>query len=63
VRRTTQLSEPLRQPAQFGDEADLARYPRDEGRDLDIAREAGVDLVFAPSTDEMYPPDSRPGST
>ena len=37
-------------PAQFGDEADLARYPRDEGRDLDIAREAGVDLVFAPST-------------
>jgi pantoate--beta-alanine ligase len=43
-------------PAQFGDKADLARYPRDEGRDLDIAREAGVDLVFAPSTDEMYPP-------
>ena len=43
-------------PAQFGDEADLARYPRDEGHDLDIAREAGVDLVFAPSTDEMYPP-------
>ena len=43
-------------PAQFGEEADLARYPRDEGHDLDIAREAGVDLVFAPSTDEMYPP-------
>ena len=43
-------------PAQFGDEADLARYPRDEERDFDIAREAGVDLVFAPSTDEMYPP-------
>ncbi len=42
-------------PAQFGDDADLARYPRDEGRDLDIAHEAGVDLVFAPSTDEMYP--------
>ena len=42
-------------PAQFGDEADLARYPRDEGHDLDIAREAGVDLVFAPPTDEMYP--------
>jgi pantoate--beta-alanine ligase len=42
-------------PAQFGDKADLARYPRDEGRDLDIAHEAGVDLVFAPSTDEMYP--------
>ena len=43
-------------PAQFGDTADLARYPRDEGHDLDIEREAGVDLVFAPSTDEMYPP-------
>jgi pantoate--beta-alanine ligase len=43
-------------PAQFGDKADLARYPRNEGRDLDIAHEAGVDLVFAPSTDEMYPP-------
>jgi pantoate--beta-alanine ligase len=43
-------------PAQFGEEADLARYPRDEGHDLDIAREAGVDLVFAPPTDEMYPP-------
>ena len=43
-------------PAQFGEEADLAGYPRDEGHDLDIAREAGVDLVFAPSTDEMYPP-------
>jgi len=42
-------------PAQFGDEADLARYPRDEGHDLDIAREADVDLVFAPSTEEMYP--------
>jgi len=43
-------------PAQFGDSSDLARYPRDEERDLDLARECGVDLVFAPSTDEMYPP-------
>ena len=43
-------------PAQFGEAADLARYPRDEAHDLDVAREAGVDLVFAPSTDEMYPP-------
>ena len=43
-------------PAQFGDAADLARYPRDEERDLEVAREAGVDLVFAPSADEMYPP-------
>ena len=43
-------------PAQFGDEAGLARYPRDEERDLAVAREAGVDVVFAPSAEEMYPP-------
>ena len=43
-------------PAQFAEERDLARYPRDEDRDLALAREAGVDLVFAPSADEMYPP-------
>ena len=43
-------------PTQFGDGADLARYPRDEERDLALARECGVDLVFAPSADEMYPP-------
>ncbi|MEX2612854.1 MAG: pantoate--beta-alanine ligase, partial [Gaiellaceae bacterium] len=43
-------------PAQFGDEKDLERYPRDEERDLELAEEAGVDLVFAPSSDEVYPP-------
>jgi pantoate--beta-alanine ligase len=43
-------------PAQFAEERDLARYPRDEDRDLALAREAGVDLVFAPSADDMYPP-------
>ena len=43
-------------PAQFGDSSDLARYPRDEERDLDLARDSGVDLVFAPSADEIYPP-------
>ena len=44
-------------PAQFGDDADLARYPRDEERDLELARGVlDVDLVFAPSADEMYPP-------
>jgi pantoate--beta-alanine ligase len=43
-------------PTQFGDESDLARYPRDETRDLGLAEDAGVDLVFAPSAKEMYPP-------
>jgi pantoate--beta-alanine ligase len=42
-------------PFQFGSPDDLAAYPRDEGRDLAIAVELGVDLVFAPPVDEMYP--------
>ena len=43
-------------PAQFGNPADLAYYPRDEERDAALAVEAGVDLLFAPSADELYPP-------
>jgi pantoate--beta-alanine ligase len=43
-------------PAQFADETDLGRYPRKEEHDLEVARELGVDVVFAPSGDEMYPP-------
>ncbi len=43
-------------PAQFGDAADLNGYPRDEARDLEVARASGVDVVFAPSAEEMYPP-------
>jgi pantoate--beta-alanine ligase len=43
-------------PAQFGDTADLAFYPRDEGRDAAFAEEAGVDLLFAPAAEELYPP-------
>ena len=43
-------------PAQFGESSDLAAYPQDEAPDLTTADEAGIDLVFAPSADEMYPP-------
>jgi pantoate--beta-alanine ligase len=42
-------------PAQFGSGEDLDRYPRDEQRDLALAENAGVDVVFAPSTGEIYP--------
>ena len=43
-------------PAQFGETRDLESYPRDEKHDLAAAEEGGVDLVFAPSAEEMYPP-------
>jgi pantoate--beta-alanine ligase len=42
-------------PAQFGPAEDLARYPRDEERDAQAAEEAGVDFLFVPSAEEMYP--------
>ena len=42
-------------PLQFNDPADLERYPRDLDGDLHLAEAAGVDLVLAPSPDEMYP--------
>jgi pantoate--beta-alanine ligase len=43
-------------PAQFPEPSDLQRYPHDDEHDLQLAREAGVDVLFAPSVDEMYPP-------
>jgi pantoate--beta-alanine ligase len=44
-------------PAQFGPGEDLDSYPRDEERDLALAEAAGVDLVYAPALDEVYPAD------
>ena len=42
-------------PKQFGEAADFEKYPRNEARDLERAEAAGVDIVFAPTVDEVYP--------
>jgi pantoate--beta-alanine ligase len=42
-------------PVQFTSGEDLARYPRDEAGDASVAEEAGVDILFAPDADELYP--------
>jgi pantoate--beta-alanine ligase len=46
-------------PAQFDQDADLAAYPRDQEADARIAEECGVDILFAPSADELYPDGFR----
>jgi pantoate--beta-alanine ligase len=42
-------------PAQFGPGEDFERYPRDEGRDGQLAEEAGLDMLFEPLAEELYP--------
>jgi pantoate--beta-alanine ligase len=46
-------------PLQFAPDEDLARYPRDLPRDRNLAAARGVDLLFAPETDAMYPAGSE----
>jgi pantoate--beta-alanine ligase len=43
-------------PTQFGPGEDLDAYPRDEARDAELAAAEGVDVLFAPPLDELYPP-------
>lgn len=46
-------------PLQFGPNEDFERYPRDAERDLAMAQEAGVNLVFMPEVNEMYPQKTK----
>lgn len=46
-------------PMQFGPNEDFERYPRDEARDLAIAKENGIDIVFMPDVKKMYPVKPR----
>ena len=43
-------------PSQFNAADDLARYPRDEAADAGVAESEGIDVLFAPSAEELYPP-------
>jgi pantoate--beta-alanine ligase len=42
-------------PAQFDDATDLTAYPRDEARDAEVAEAEGVDVLFVPPAEELYP--------
>jgi pantoate--beta-alanine ligase len=45
-------------PLQFGPNEDLTKYPRDFERDRELLKREGVDFIFAPSVEEMYPADA-----
>src|SRR5207302_6434938 len=47
---------PFVNPTQFNESRDLDAYPRDEARDEQLATDAGVDYLFAPPREEVYPP-------
>jgi pantoate--beta-alanine ligase len=64
VRRARELADHVTvsifvNPSQFGPQEDLARYPRPLERDLDLLRAEGVDLVWLPGVDDVYPPEER----
>ncbi|MEL7026276.1 MAG: pantoate--beta-alanine ligase [Pseudomonadota bacterium] len=43
-------------PTQFGEVADLAHYPSDDARDIDLLKAEGVDALFLPTVETIYPP-------
>jgi pantoate--beta-alanine ligase len=60
IRRAGQLSQVVVasifvNPTQFGPQEDLENYPRDLSRDTQLSHQAGCDVLFVPSTEEMYP--------
>jgi pantoate--beta-alanine ligase len=50
-------------PTQFDDSRDLARYPRPADRDAELCRDTGVDVLFMPAVEDMYPADSATAVT
>src|SRR5690606_15562283 len=45
-------------PTQFNNQQDLKKYPRTEEKDAQLLEEAGVDILFIPSVEEMYPQET-----